>query len=247
MNALLGTVLFASLAGSLHCAGMCGGLVACYSGGPSGSRGQAWLGHLAYNGGRLMTYLTVGALFGALGAAVDIAGTLGGVSRLAALLGGSVMIVAGLVVIARSLGLPIPVGRLPPRLQALLGQALGRVRAYRPSLRALLLGLLSALLPCGWLYAFAALAAGTGGPVRGMAVMLAFWVGTVPMLLGLGVSVRTLSAPLLRRLPTLTAVTLIIVGTLWVAGRSIAPAPAAACHDPAAIAVGAAAERPAAP
>ena len=71
-----------------HCAGMCGGLVACYSAGDSGVRRKAWLGHLAYSVGRLVTYAAVGAVFGALGAAVDIAGAMAGVNRLAALLGG---------------------------------------------------------------------------------------------------------------------------------------------------------------
>ena len=38
--ALLGTVFMASLAGSLHCAGMCGGFVAFYSGNDPGKRGR---------------------------------------------------------------------------------------------------------------------------------------------------------------------------------------------------------------
>ena len=55
------------------------------------------------------------------------------------------------------------------------------VRERPPVARALLLGLFSTLLPCGWLYAFAVLAAGTGGPWTGMLVMAAFWAGTVPV------------------------------------------------------------------
>jgi hypothetical protein len=92
-----------------------------------------------------------------------------------------------------------------------------------PVIRALLLGLFSTLLPCGWLYGFALLAAGTGGPWTGMLTMAAFWVGTVPVMLGLGLSVQWLTAPLRKRLPVVTAVVLIAVGLLWLVGRSTMP------------------------
>lgn len=233
MTGLLGTVFLTSLVGSLHCAGMCGGLVACYSGGRSGASRGAWLGHAAYHGGRLVTYAGLGLAFGALGAAVDVAGAMAGVNRLAALVGGGLLIASGIVVIARGLGLAVWVPRVPGRLQSGIARLLGGVGDRRPEVRAGLLGLLSALLPCGWLYAFAALAAGTGGPLRGMAVMAVFWVGTVPVLLGLGVAVRSLAAPIARRIPTLTALAMIAIGTLWVTGRALpssAAAPAA-CHD----------------
>ena len=90
MNAaLLGTVFMASLAGSLHCAGMCGGFVAFYSGTEPGRRGRRYLAHLTYNGGRLTSYLILGALAGLLGAAVDLAGSMAGVQRFAAIAAGT--------------------------------------------------------------------------------------------------------------------------------------------------------------
>lgn len=44
------------------------------------------------------------------------------------------------------------------------------------------IGLLSAGLPCGWLYAFLLASVGTGNPWLGSLVMAAFWVGTIPAL-----------------------------------------------------------------
>ena len=61
MIALAGSVLLASLLGSPHCAGMCGGFVCFYSG--QDGRGQT-RAHAAYNLGRLVSYLVLGLLAG---------------------------------------------------------------------------------------------------------------------------------------------------------------------------------------
>ena len=57
-------------------------------------------------------------------------------------------------------------------------------------------GLLTTLLPCGWLYAFVITAAGTGNALAGAGLMATFWVGTLPMLTIVGIGVRKLAAPL---------------------------------------------------
>ena len=68
MIALAGSVLVASLLGSPHCAGMCGGFVCFYA--AQGGRGQA-RAHAAYNFGRLFSYLVLGLLAGALGRTLE--------------------------------------------------------------------------------------------------------------------------------------------------------------------------------
>ena len=103
MTALVAAVFVASLVGSLHCAGMCGGLVAFYAGGAMGTGAAAgagvtrgggtarggWAAHAAYSLGRLIVYAAIGALAGTLGAALDgIGGTLVGVQRVAAVVAG---------------------------------------------------------------------------------------------------------------------------------------------------------------
>ena len=221
--ALLGTVFMASLAGSLHCAGMCGGFVAFYSGNDPGQRGRRYLAHVTYNGGRLASYLLLGAVAGLLGAAVDLAGSMAGAQRFAAIAAGTLMIVWGVYALIQALDFPIPAVPLPGFVQRFSATAYRTLRERPPVIRALLLGLFSTLLPCGWLYAFAVLAAGTGGPWSGMLVMGAFWAGTVPVMLGLGLSLQWLTAPLRRRLPVVTAVVLIAVGLLWLVGRSTMP------------------------
>ena len=62
MLALFSTVLVASLVGSLHCAGMCGGFVVFWAGGDASQGKNKVFAHMAYNGGRLVTYVLLGAL-----------------------------------------------------------------------------------------------------------------------------------------------------------------------------------------
>ena len=84
MSAVLALgVLTASLLGSMHCAGMCGGFVCFYATGADGRAGGTG-SHVAYNVGRLVSYLVLGLLAGVLGQGLDRVGGLVGLSRGAA-------------------------------------------------------------------------------------------------------------------------------------------------------------------
>jgi len=219
--ALVATVLVSSLLGSLHCAGMCGGLVAFYAGADR-SRGLARLGpHLAYNLGRLVTYAALGGVSGAAGAALDRAGALAGIARAASIVAGAAMVAWGTVLLLQARGVRVPAMGVPRGLSALVAGRLAALADRPPTARALALGLLSTLLPCGWLYAFAVLAAGTGTVLGGAAVMTAFWAGTLPVLGALAAGVQFLAGPLRRHLPVLTSVALIAVGLFALAGRAL--------------------------
>ena len=114
MTALFG-ILLASLAGSVHCAGMCGPFVCLYAGLGNGTSNR-WL-HVAYNGGRLLSYVALGAAAGALGAGADRVGVLVGVSRAAALLAGMLMILWGTSTILSARGIVLPWQRLTRSLR----------------------------------------------------------------------------------------------------------------------------------
>ena len=88
-----------------------------------------------------------------------------------------------------------------------------------PVVRATVVGLLSGVLPCGWLWAFVVTAAGTGSALGGVMVMAAFWAGTVPVLLALGLGAQILSVPLRRHIPAITAVILVALGLYAIIGR----------------------------
>lgn len=223
MFTLVPTILAASLLGSAHCAGMCGGFVAFYAGSDHADGWRKSLTHFAYHGGRGAIYVVLGALAGSLGHAVDRAGHLAGIQQVAAMVAGAAMAIWGLVALARALGAHLPAVPLPRPLVALYGRVMRALAGKPPMLRAGLLGLASALLPCGWLYAFVMTAAGTGSAVWGASAMFAFWLGTLPLLVGLGVGVQHLAGPLRRHLPKLTAVVLVVVGLMAVTQRARLP------------------------
>lgn len=213
---LLGAVLLASAAGSLHCVGMCGGLVAFVA----GSRASAALYHTM----RGLAYLALGAGAGAVGAAVDFGGAALGWSRIAMVVAGVTMLGFGFAALARARGNRLPKVPVPAGLRRAFARAHQAASVQGPLARAGLLGALTALLPCGWLYAFVLTAAGTGSPWSGVLVMLAFWAGTVPALLAVGFGVRLFATPLMRRAPTLTAWLLVAIGITTLSGRIDLPA-----------------------
>ncbi|MCY2986735.1 MAG: sulfite exporter TauE/SafE family protein [Planctomycetota bacterium] len=218
--ATLVAVLLLSLFGSLHCAGMCGALVAFAVGitEPRSGVSRALL-QLIYHGGRAVSYAVVGGVSGLLGAALDFGGSLVGLQRVACVLAGSMMVLVGVVAVLRYAGVHLPHLPAPRWLQHSLRLGQRVAIEWPPLPRALTIGLLTALLPCGWLYAFAFVAAGAGNAAWGAAIMLAFWLGTVPILISLGTAVQALTGLLGRRLPLATALLIVVVGLGTIAGR----------------------------
>jgi sulfite exporter TauE/SafE len=228
-------VLLSSLVGSLHCAGMCGPLVAAYAGlpGPDASWRRRAAAHAAYSAGRLAAYVALGACAGAIGGAIDLAAHRAGVARAAEIVSGVLVTLWGVHALLAASGARVPRMIEGPRwARRSLGRAMRAVAAAPPIARAGAIGLATSLVPCGWLYVFVATAGGTGRVLAGALVMAAFWAGTVPVMVALGESVRALSGPLRRRLPVLSAAAIVVLGLLTVCHRAqLAPfAQAPACH-----------------
>ena len=225
MTLLLG-VLLASVAGSVHCAAMCGAFVCGYVGrGGAGRAGMA--SHVAYNGGRLVSYLLLGVVAGAIGAQVEVLGALAGVARGAGIVAGVLLTAWALHEIAATLGwrVRLPGAPVIDWAKRQLGALLLLTRDRNATARAGILGLVTTLLPCGWLYAFVLTAAATAHPARGAAVMLFFWAGTVPALVAGAVGIAPLLRMFGRRLPVATATLILILGLLSISGRISAPMP----------------------
>jgi sulfite exporter TauE/SafE len=234
-------VLTASLLGSLHCAAMCGGFACLYgsdSAGapstPSGATKPRLTGHVAYHGGRLAAYASLGAIAGALGASLDQFGALSGVQRTASIVTGALLLVWGAALLAQAFNvrvLPALVGGAVPEGAArLMGSALLLVQQRTVAVRALMLGVLTGLMPCGWLYAFVVTAAGTGSALRGAAFMTLFWLGTVPALVAVAIGMRRASGRLQRSLPVVSALIVIGFGIASLGSR-IGAAAAHASHN----------------
>jgi uncharacterized protein len=219
--ALVAAVFIASLVGSLHCAGMCGAFVAIAAGGAGASSSRGVLLQSAYHAGRLVTYLLMGAAAGAAGQLLNIGSALAGLQPVAAILAGAVMIAFGLVMVMRLRGWRVGMLRPPQLMTRLLHHGHRRAMRYSPAVRALSIGLLTTLLPCGWLYMFVATAAGTAHPATGALAMAVFWAGTLPVLIAIGAGVQQLFGSLGRHANAAMAVLLVVVGVYTVAGRSM--------------------------
>lgn len=224
MTALVGAVFLAALIGSVHCAAMCGSFACLASGGDASRGGGALRGSAAYNGGRLISYVLLGALAGAAGAGLDRAGAVAGFARPAAVVAGTLLILWGLATLLATFNVRVPMLDVPPALASRIARGMRAVQDKPPAVRALTIGLLTAALPCGWLYAFVATSAAAGGALGGALVMSAFWAGTLPMMAAVGLGAQRLLGPFRRRIPAVTAVVLVVLGGLTVAGRFVVPA-----------------------
>ncbi len=166
------TAFVAGLVTSLHCAGMCGPL-ACALLPVRGDSASVQAVGTAYHGSRLLSYAVIGAIAGGLGRA-----PLAWLSQ-PALRWLPWAMVALFVALAlrwdRFLPKPLLFTRLVFRLQ-------GRVRGGSRLGAAAAMGLATPLLPCGPLYILIALAMLSGSALRGVEFMLAFGLGTVPLL-----------------------------------------------------------------
>jgi sulfite exporter TauE/SafE len=232
MDAVVG-IFLASLAGSPHCAAMCGPLLAfAAAGGDTAASSSRWTLTAGYHGGRLVSYVALGAMAGTLGAGVERIGVLAGVSRLAAIVAGSLMVLWGVDTLLAWRGVRSRL-HAPPVMQRVVGRVTRRVADIPSASRATIIGLATALLPCGWLYVFVAAAGATGSPMAAMFVMFVFWTGTLPVMATVGLGLQHLAGPLRRSLPVVTAIVVVVIGLLTIAGRMQPPSDglAARAHD----------------
>ncbi len=230
MTAMVASVFVAALLGSAHCAAMCGAF-ACTAADVDARGVGRFRASIAYHGTRLAGYLLLGLIAGAVGAGIDSAVTLRGITRPAAFFAGLVLVAWGT---SRALALAgVRVPRLPSvASHGVIAGLLRRGADRSPVARAALLGAVAPLLPCGWLWAFVAPAAATGSPWQGAVVMAAFWAGTVPALAVVAIGAQRALGPARRFLPAATAVAMLLIGTMTMVRAVRGELPAAHAHTP---------------
>lgn len=188
----IGLSFLAGLAGSGHCLGMCGGIMAALAvAGPGASAANRFRLNLSYHIGRITTYTTLGLLAGALSQVALFTVFKPYLLWLFA--------AANLLVIA--VGLATAIGLRRVSLAALDGAGwgfmsrwLGRASGQATPAAFLATGLVMGLLPCGLVYGVLISAATGGSWLRGGGMMLAFGLGTLPALLAFGQVANALGA-----------------------------------------------------
>lgn len=196
--------------GSSHCIGMCGGIAGALGMAVPGQK-TAW-GQLAgYSIGRVGSYTLMGALAGALGAAV-----------LPAL--GPLRLLAGFMLIAMALYIAgwwrglVWLEKGGSYLWRYLQPLSAKLLPVRSAPQAVALGSLWGWLPCGLVYSALTFALAQGGSARAALAMLAFGLGTVPAMFATGAAASKVRGFVQRpavRLLFAGAILLFGLWTLW--------------------------------
>jgi sulfite exporter TauE/SafE len=191
---------------------MCGGIVAAFSFRADGTAPPFRL-HVGYNLGRVLSYTLFGALAGSLGVSLNLL-EIRPLQVGLYILAQGVMILLGLylagwnrwVLIFEKAG-----GALWKRVQPFFKKLL----PVRNQPGAFLAGMVWGWLPCGLVYSVLISALASGSAPGGAALMLAFGLGTLPNLLGMGLFARSLQ-PFFQKPLTRKVAGLMVVGFgLW--------------------------------
>lgn len=203
------SAIILGLLGSLHCLGMCGpiALAVPLAGHGKGSRvGSA----LTYNFGRISVYAIYGGLFGLLGQGIALAGFQQVVSVVVGLLIISSILVPWVARKSKLLQTPVllQVGKVKKAFQSLMSQ-----RSY-PAIFGI--GMLNGLLPCGLIYMALAGTVVASSWQIGTIYMMAFGLGTLPMMLVLPIFRHQLKPQWRFRLSKLIPVAAVIFGLMLI-------------------------------
>jgi len=174
----------AGVAGSGHCLGMCGGIVAALAVAGPGTTAGARLGFsLGYHAGRITTYTLLGLLAG-LASQAEAIGTLRPALQWLFLAANLFVVLIGL---ATACGLQrIGIAALDRSGRGVLQRALTRAAGRSTAAAAFPAGLAMGLLPCGLVYGILISAATSGSWLTGAGMLLAFGLGTLPALVAYG-------------------------------------------------------------
>ncbi len=160
--------------GSFHCIGMCGPIVLALP-------GKGFQYKLLYNIGRTITYILLGIAVGLIGQGAAFAGLQQSLSVAV----GVVMLI--IVLFTKYKHFDLPINGVLSKMYAGVKSKLSPLFKNKSFFAPLFIGTLNGILPCGLVYAALFTALSMGSLVGGANYMLFFGLGTIPMMLGLGV------------------------------------------------------------
>lgn len=198
----------AGVGGSLHCVGMCGGLVTA----TCQKSGDVY----RYQFGRLLGYLILGFFAGILGRIFTIQADNPKLTLIPGVIIGALFLFWGIQNFrGKKAELPLP--KFFTRLHALLWARL--IQKNSGFTKSFFIGLLSIFLPCGMLYGVVLGVAAFEHSMTALYAMFFFWLGTVPSMVLAPTIVQKFLRPLKARLPKTYAVSLIAIGLLTITFR----------------------------
>lgn len=207
--AIMLSALVLGLMGSFHCVGMCGPIVLALPLHGNNIQ-QKIFGGLLYNTGRTLTYAAMGAVFGLLGQGLRMVGF----QQVVSVIMGIVMVVS--VIFPALFRSQYDLQKSSFKLIGKLKKTLAEMFSVRSFQSLFFIGLLNGLLPCGLVYIALAGALATGNVVMGIWYMVLFGLGTIPMLLALGVAGNLVSSRIRQRINRLIPIMVVIVGVFFI-------------------------------
>lgn len=199
--------LIMGLAGSIHCAGMCGPIAMIVAGNKETNL-RPWKSALMYNSGRVLTYTVLGAISGLVGHSVI---WFAGQQWLSVIAG--VIILAGLFLTQTNIGF---IRKLTEPFYIRIRTVLGKVLRKRKAGTSLYLGMLNGLLPCGLVYAAMGGAAAAGTMLNGAGFMFLFGTATIPVMLAISLAGSRLSPVFYKRMMKMVPVVMALMGVLLI-------------------------------
>lgn len=200
----------AGFGGSLHCVGMCGGLVTATC--------EKSKDVFRYQVGRLIGYLLLGAFAGVLGNFLSFKNYPPEVSLIPAVIMGLIFIYMGLrKFMNKKMDFPLPA--FFTSFYFLLWNKL--VKTNRGVSKSFFVGLISIILPCGLLYGVALGTVALQSLSLSLVSVFFFWLGTLPSMVMAPEIFRKIIRPLSVRLPKLTAVALMAIGLATISVRLV--------------------------
>lgn len=198
----------AGVGGSLHCVGMCGGLVTATC--------QKSNEVARYQFGRLLGYLTLGFFAGLLGKIFTIQANNPKLTLIPGVTIGLLFLFWGIQNF-RGKKAEIPLPKFFNRLYTNLWMRF--VHKNSGFSKSFFTGLLSIFLPCGLLYGVVLGVATFEHSFYALFAMFFFWLGTLPSMILAPTIVQKLLRPLKSKLPKTYAISLIVIGLMTITFR----------------------------
>jgi sulfite exporter TauE/SafE/plastocyanin domain-containing protein/copper chaperone CopZ len=215
-NASYAVLFVVGVITSIHCVGMCGGIMLSQSiGKESMNKFEAIKPALLYNAGRVIAYTILGGVIGAIGSVFALSLTAKAALQLFA---GVFMIMMGF----NMAGFKV-FRKFQIKLPNVSCRAMSKPRAP------FFVGLLNGLMPCGPLQTMQIFALGTGSAAAGALSMFMFSIGTVPLMLTFGALSGLLSKGYTKKILKFSGVLIIMLGLIMsnrglaLAGMNLSP------------------------